>query len=199
MYDLHLENEKALLTELSQGSETAFTKIFDHYRPRIYSVALKMLKSASQAEEVVQEVFMKVWVLRKEMGNITNFEGYLFIMARNNIYDRFKKLAREQSARLVFHEKRSEFVSNTDHPIMEKHYSELLQHILSELPPRQKQIYDLSRAKGMSYKQIGKQLNISHLTVKKHMAEALKFIRKHLETHLDVFVIFLPLLWGKLL
>src|SRR5690554_5839468 len=127
MYNLHLENEKALLAELSEGSEMAFTKIFDHYRPRIYSVALKMLKSASLAEEVVQEVFLKVWMLREEMATITNFEGYLFIMARNNIYDRFKKLAREQSVRRIVHEKRSGIVSNTDHPVIEEHYSELLQ------------------------------------------------------------------------
>lgn len=193
MHDLHLKNERAWLKKLSQGSELAFTRIFDHYRPRIYSVALKMLKSADLAEEVVQEVFLKVWTKREEMVSINNFAGYLFMMARNDIYDRFKKLASEKTARRVFTEKRNNTVNNTDYPVIERQYGELLQETLATLPPRQKQIYHLSRDKGLSYKQIGKQLGISHLTVKKHMAEALGFIRKQLESHLEP-VIFLPLL-----
>lgn len=152
-----------------------------------------MLKTTSQAEEVVQEVFLKVWILREDMANVGNFEGYLFIMARNNIYDRFKKLAREKNAIRSLHAKKTDSVDNTDHPVLEKQYSDLLQQTLAKLPPRQKQIYHLSRDQGMSYKQIGKQLDISHLTVKKHMAEALGFIRKHLETHFGT-AIFLPLL-----
>lgn len=190
---MYLENEKTWLEKLARGSELAFTKIFDHYRTQIYRVALRMLKSTSQAEEVVQEVFLKIWILREDMANIKNFEGYLFIMARNNIYDKFKKLAREKNAVRSLHGEKTKSVDNTDHSIIEEQYSELLQQTLAKLPPRQKQIYHLSRDQGMSYKQIGKQLNISHLTVKKHMAEALGFIRKHLETHLGS-AIFLPLL-----
>ncbi len=193
MGDSYLKNEKKWLKKLSEGSELAFTRIFDHYRPRIYSVALKMLKSTDLAEEVVQEVFLKVWTKREEMAAINHFEGYLFMMARNHIYDRFKKLANEKAANRIFTEKRSTDVNNTDHPVIEGQYYELLQQTLSMLPPRQRQIYHLSREKGMSYKQIGRQLNISHLTVKKHMAEALGFIRRQLESHLAP-VVFLPLL-----
>ncbi|MCC5905283.1 MAG: RNA polymerase sigma-70 factor [Balneolaceae bacterium] len=195
MSDLYLKNEKEWLKKLSQGSELAFTKIFDHYRPRIYSVALNMLKSSNQAEDVVQEVFLKIWTQQEKMININNLEGYLFMMARNNIYDRFKKLASERTARNTFTEIRKNTVNNTDHSLIEKNNYELLQQTLAILPPRQKQIYDLSRNEGMSYKQIGIKLDISHLTVKKHMSEALKFIRKHLETHIEP-VILLPMLFG---
>jgi RNA polymerase sigma-70 factor (family 1) len=193
MHDSELKNEKAWIKKLSLGCELAFTRIFDHYRPRVYTVALKMLKSEDLAEEVVQEVFLKVWIKRGKMESVDHLAGYLFMMARNNIYDRFKKLAREKMARRVFTGKRNRSVNNTDYSVIESQYDELLQETLATLPPRQKQIYHLSRDKGMSYKQIGKQLDISHLTVKKHMAEALGIIRKQLESHLAP-VIFLPLL-----
>jgi RNA polymerase sigma-70 factor (family 1) len=185
-----MKDEAVWLKKLSQGSELAFTKIFDHYRPHIYRVSLNMLKNTIQAEEVVQDVFLKIWTDRESLNSIENFDGFIFMMARNNIYDRFKKKASEQKAFTVIKKQKREPVNHADHPLIEQQYFDLLQKTLSMLPDRQKQIYHLSRDKGMNYKQIGQQLNISPLTVKKHMAEALKFIRRHLEVHLGIFALF---------
>ena len=194
MYDLKLKDEAALLIKLSEGNELAFTRIFDHYRPRIYSVALKMLKSTHLAEEVVQDVFLTIWKRREYMATIKQFDGYIFMMARNNIYDRFKKLASEEVAQHRYMEENSKTVSNTDHRIIENQYGELLNNTLQMLPSRQRQIYHPSRDKGLRNKQNGKQLNISHLTVKKHMSKALGFIRQRLEYHIEPVIFLLPFL-----
>ena len=88
-------NEYELLRQLGAGSEYAFTRLFDHYRGTIYGVALKFLKSPVLAEEIVQDVFLKVWHKREEMAGVKNLDAYLFIMARNFIFDRIKKMSYE--------------------------------------------------------------------------------------------------------
>ena len=84
---------------LKNGQEEAFTELFNYYRPAIYDVASRFLQSHALAEEMVQDVFLKVWLKRAEMSAIRNFNGYLFIMARNMIFDRIKKISYETIAK----------------------------------------------------------------------------------------------------
>ena len=185
-------NEKKVLELLAQGSEYAFTQLFDHYRARIFSVAWRFLKSRELAEEIVQEVFLKVWVRREEMRRILNFEGYLFTMARNQIFDGIKFIAKETTAKREFAGS-IEPVNGTDHSLIEKQYEELLQEAVNQLPPQQKQIFRLAKIEGMSHQAIAEQLHISRLTVKTHVAKALQTIRHNLQHHITPFIL-LPLI-----
>ena len=175
--------EKEILALLAQGNQFAFTILFDHYRNGIYHVAFKFLKSKQPAEEIVQEVFTKVWTKRKQLVDILNFEGYLFRMTRNLIFDYLKEIAKDRM-------KIKEFIINienavpADHALIEEQYNELLHEAVSQLPPQQKQIYRLARIEGLSHEAIAAQLQISKLTVKTHMARALQSIRQNLQQHI---------------
>ena len=179
-------NEKKVLQLLAQGSEFAFTLLFDHYRGRIFSVAWRFLKSRTLAEEIVQEVFLKIWLRRREMPGILNFEGYLFTMARNQIFDSLKRIAAETTAKRAFTE-RLQFVEDTDHAVIDKEYDELLREAVDHLPPQQKQIFRMAKIEGLSHQAIAEQLHISRLTVKTHMAKALQTIRHNLRHHFTTF------------
>jgi RNA polymerase sigma-70 factor (family 1) len=185
-------DEKKVLELLAQGSEYAFTQLFDHHRGRIYRVGLKFLKSSELAEEVVQEVFLKIWLKRTELKQVLNFEAYLFTIARNHIFDGIKDVAEEIAAKKEFAHTISH-VSGTDNPILEKQYETLLQNAVDQLPPQQKQVFTLSKVEGLSHQVIAEQLQISRLTVKKHMAKALQTIRLRLQHHITT-VIFMPLI-----
>ncbi len=172
-----------VIIQVSQGSEEAFAALFRGYRPRVYGVALKMLKSEEEANDVLQEIFLKVWAKREDLPKIKDFEGYLFTMARNHIFDKFRHSINDLEAKQTLVHG-SEPTDNTDHRVREQQYGELLQNTLKVLTPQQKQVYHLARIEGMSHKAIAKHMRISRLTVKTHMAKALKFIRQSLERHM---------------
>jgi RNA polymerase sigma-70 factor (family 1) len=183
---MHIDNrydEKRVLELLSQGSEYAFTQLFDRYRARIYSVSLRYLRSPVLAEEILQEVFLKIWIKRESLPQVLQFEAYLFAMARNLIFDGIKDLAEETTALKEF---TRQFSSShtSDNPLVEKQYEELLQKAVNQLPPQQKQIFRLAKIEGLSHQAIAEKLNISRLTVKRHMATALQSIRLQLQHHI---------------
>jgi len=181
-------DEKTDLDLLAQGNEYAFTRLFDHYRGRIFGVALKFLKSRVLAEEIVQEVFLKVWMKREDLAKTDNFEGYLFTMARNQVFDGIKLIAKEATTKIEL-ARGVQQVSGTDHPLIEKQYQELLLKAVDLLPPQQKQVFNLAKIEGLSHQAIAEQLHISRLTVKTHMAKALQSIRQNLERHVTTFTL----------
>ena len=181
-------DEKQVLEQLQQGSEYAFTQLFDHYSKQILHTALRFLKSRELAEEVVQEVFLKVWMRREDVSRADNFEGYLFTMARNQIFDGIKLIAKETTKKMEF-ARGVQNVSGTDDQLIEKQYQELLLKAVDLLPPQQKQVFNLAKVEGLSHQAIAEQLHISRLTVKAHMAKALQNIRQILQRHLTTFTL----------
>lgn len=179
-------DERKILNLIAQGNELAFTQVFDRFRGKIHTVALRMLKSSTLAEEVVQEVFLKIWMRREKLTEVQNFEGYLFMIARNFIFDYFKKVANEAEASKLFM-LYAQAANNTDHKAIENEYMKLLQTIIDQLTPQQKQVYRMAREQFMSHEEIAQALNISRLTVKTHMAQALKFIRTSLQKNIEFY------------
>ena len=181
-------NEYELLRQLSEGSEDAFSRLFHFHRRYIYGIAFKFLKSASLAEEIVQDVFLKVWHKREEMIYVQRLESYLFIMARNFIFDRLKKMSYE-----AVYDISALDVSTTDdteYLVRQHQYEKLLQQAIEMLPAQQRQVYQLARGENLSHEMIAQRMQLSKLTVKKHMAMALQSIRKRLERHLCYFPLF---------
>jgi RNA polymerase sigma-70 factor (family 1) len=183
-------DETRLLQDLSQGSEAAFTRLYNQYKNIVYSTALKITKSKTLSEEVVQDVFLKIWQKREELNlsDISNFESYLFISGRNHIFNLIKQIARENTLKNNFKYDDISF-NTTDSAIKDEQYNVLLDQILDKLPPQQKRIYRMAKTEGLSHQQIGEDLGISTETVKKHMAMALKFIRLQLARHINFIAV----------
>src|SRR5579859_4280748 len=94
-----LQNEERLLALITLGDEKAFGTVFHHYRQKIYNYACHLLDDRDKADELVQEVFLKVWLLRDKIPTITKFDAWLFTIARNRVFDMLKMLSRELTAR----------------------------------------------------------------------------------------------------
>ena len=192
---LSLHNEHELLQLLKVGSEHAFAKIFNHYKGRIYSVALKFLKSPIGAEEIVQEVFLKLWLKRTELEEIRRLDNYLFILARNLILDRIKKLSYESASKMEqfrFAGMEST-IEDSDHLLRQHQCQQIIKDAVDGLSKQQKQVYIYAKEQYLSHEMIAERMGISKLTVKTHMAKALQSIRHYLEIHLH-YLPFFPLL-----
>lgn len=180
-------DESKLLHELSQGSELAFTELYNRYKNLVYGTALKITKSKVLAEEAVQDVFLKIWQNQEKASEITNFENYLFIISRNHIFDMIKKIARETNLASNITYKNSA-ADDTDTAIKDDQYNVILNQIIEQLPPQQQKIYKMAKMEGLSHQKIGENLGISTETVKKHMAQALKFVRFKISPYMNLFM-----------
>ena len=181
-----MPDEARLIELIAQGSEYAFTKLYDHYRPLIYSVAYRMLKSRDLADEILQDVFVKVWIKRNELPNIRHFRGYIFFMARNLVFDRLKKQSYEAGAMAAAGDERAasgDAVSGADNRLLQQEYQLLLDKAIDQLTVQQAQIYRLAKIEGLSHEEIAGQLHIKRSTVKRHVSDALREIRHFLKTY----------------
>jgi RNA polymerase sigma-70 factor (family 1) len=174
---LPLTNENDLLTRVAAGDEKAFGIIFHHYRQKIYSYAFHLSGDSGQADELVQEVFLKVWLHRNKIPHVLRFDNWLFTIARNQVFDMLKAMAKEAA----FRRQMSHLLDPGANPVEDRmltRENELrLQQALDHLPPRQKLIFTLSRHQGMKHEEIATQLHISRHTVKTHLVQALKTLR----------------------
>jgi RNA polymerase sigma-70 factor (family 1) len=183
-----LYNEKELLALIAEGDECAFAKLFLHYRDRVYSIAFKLTKSTVIAEEIVQEVFLKIWLKRANLNDIQNFNAYLFIVTRNDVYKVLKGIARNYKITLLKDEDQSLANNNTSDFVMEKEYNLLLQRAIDRLPNQQKQVYYLIKDQGLKREEVACQLHLQPETVKFHLSQAMKNIRAFCMLHLHLFI-----------
>lgn len=190
--ELNTYNERELLLSLAKGNDEAFASVFHHYRHRIYAIAFRLLGTTSQAEDTVQDVFLKMWLKRRELHEISHFKAYLFTVTRNHIFTSLKLLAREQ---LMESELSAAIVTNVkDAGITYKEYDQILQSAIAQLSPQQELIYKLSREEGLKRNEIADRLQLSPETIKVHLANAMRSIRAFCLARMDLNT-FLLLIW----
>lgn len=188
----HLKGEKELLLLISQGDEKAFTSLFNHYRPRIFTVVLKLTDSLSISEEIVQDVFIKAWLKKNELPSINNIGGWLYTIAANLTYNALKQNAREKNKLVLMNRypDSTNFYSNED-LLINKELEALLKQAVDKLPSKQKQCYKLIKEDGLKRNEAAIHLNISPETVKANLDAAMKKIRAHILSK----VLQWPLIW----
>jgi RNA polymerase sigma-70 factor (ECF subfamily) len=180
-----LHNENALLERVAQGDESAFRIVFDHYRDAIFAFSLKVTRHESIAEEIVQDVFLKIWINRSGLGDVRNFADFLYIIARNHTFNSLRSLARERKLLIDTSADLQIAGVSTEAIIVQRDYDRLLLQAVAQLPPQQKLVYTLGRQQGLSREEIAAQLHISPGTVKVHMAQALRTLRAYFKNHPD--------------
>ncbi|MBX3239778.1 MAG: RNA polymerase sigma-70 factor [Chitinophagaceae bacterium] len=174
------DRERCLLDEVANGDERAYAVLFHIYRPKIYSFIFRISGSVQSAEDVTQDVFAKIWQSRADLVRIKNFNAYIFRIAHNHFLNAIKKMARETLV-LQKIENRSATVEEASDVLEKKELLGLFHFAVDELPQKQKMVFLLSKEKGMKQEEISQQLNISVVTVKSHMTQAFRAIRKKLK------------------
>ncbi len=172
----------------------AFDIIYKKYSRRLYGFVSRYIKQEVDTEEIVQEVFIKIWQSRDKINIYSSFESFLFTIAHNATVNLLKKRATEQ--KYVEHVKSLQHIVETFELTDEIHYKDLkhkFQGLLNELSPRQKQIFQLSREEGLSHKEIAEKLGISANTVKNHLVTTLSFLKSKLDNGLLISGLFVSL------
>lgn len=172
-------DEKNALLQLADGNEEAFQQVYNTYWGKIYSIALAWTKSVTQAEDIVQEVFIKVWNQRAKLPHLDRFDSFLFIIARNIIIDQFRKKIRHLP---VDHEQDylpGDFML-PDATLDLKQSQTIILQAIDQLPAQQKAVFKMSREEGLTHEQIAERLGIARVTVKNHIVRALNTLRDQL-------------------
>jgi RNA polymerase sigma-70 factor, ECF subfamily len=186
--------EKGLVHLLSQRNEKAFEQVFkEHYKP-LHAYAFTLLKDDMAAEEMVQNVFYKLWE-RTEGLNITgSVGGYLYRAVHNESlnYIKHQKVRSEHSLRVSYHmDGRGESAARS---VQVKELEEKIRTALSELPEGCRTVFQLSRFEELKYSQIADTLGISIKTVENQMGKALKLLRARLAEFLTIAILFVNFL-----
>jgi len=189
-----LPNEKELLSGIAAGDAIAFRKLYDAYRPKIYSYALRLTENETIADDIIQDVFMKVWVNRQSLTTINNFNAWLYAIARNQITDVLKAIAKARASLHLLGQALPAGANTVEAEMADKENQRLLQQALNRLSPQQRLIYHLTRNEGAKHADIAGQLNISRHTVKTHLVHALRSIRNYLQFHSDHVLLFIAIL-----
>lgn len=186
-----LYDDKALFARIALDEEQAFRLFFERYKEKVYYFILTMVKSPAETEELVQDVFLRLWVSRQGLAAVDNPGTYLMVMARNRSLDHIKRSAhdRQMKQHLSGKEQNSNY---TEQDLDLKQSRQLLEQAISKLSPQQQKVYRLSREAGLNRDQIAEQLGIAPNTVKNHLAEALAAIRTYMQGR-DGAILFLIL------
>ena len=171
-------SEFQLVKSLKDGSILAFNTLFNHYGNRLYQFSLRYLKSEEEAEELVQEVFTRVWERRSELKAELSFSSYLFTIAFNVIRKYFRRKAHfsDYLNNKVKDDLNLDTVNRVNHDSLKKY----LDNLVTLLPRRRKEIFIKSRYEGFTIREIAHEMKISKKTVENQLTQALKFIRSHL-------------------
>lgn len=177
-----IDIDQGVVIQLRGGSRRAFSDLFSRYNQKLYFFALGYLKSEKEAEEIVQETFIKLWERRTDLNPALSIQAYIFKIAFNYIRKRMNRMIREEGFR---HELAGELTDFDDHTANTLNYHFLLEHInrlIEQLPPRQKQILELRKLEDYTAGEIAEMLGLSQKTVEAHLTASLKFLKEKLQS-----------------
>jgi len=183
---LTMPNSKNIVNEetiekLKNGDMMAFDIIYRRYSPKLFGFILKILKTKTDAEEIMQEVFLKIWEMRDKIDSYASFDSFLYTISYNKSINLIRKKVTER--KYVDYLKSLPEISEPS-IIGNLQFLELNNRInllVEKLPQRQKEVFLLSREKELTYKEIAQELNISKNTVENHMVKALRFLKSNLK------------------
>lgn len=174
---------------LRLGDESSFTYLYDQYAGKLCNYFTSFLKRRDIAEELTQDIFLKLWASRESLKEDLHFEAFLFLMARHHVFNFLKRKARE----LAVHESVAPGDVSYSDPFIHQLYKEALKEYhdcLEQLDPQQKKIFLLSRESGLTYSEISEELGLSVKTVEWHMSKTLKVFRGSMSPlSLAIFVV----------
>ena len=196
----NLHSEKELLEQVSDGNEKAFSALFRRYYEQLYHYIYGFIKSKEVTEELVMDVFLKIWLGRELIPQIEKFDAFLFRVAHNKSIDFLRSIARDPKLQELLWDK-IQLVNNVqaDSSVLTREYDTKLRAAVSLLSPKRKKVYQLSREQNMTHDQIAAELKLSKHTVNNHIVEAQRFIRAYLSKNCDMafLILLLPAIMSK--
>ncbi len=175
-------NQDRILEELAKSNKQALEELFNYYYPRLYNFSKSFLKLEDGIDDVLQEVFLKIWHNRAEIKRSESFNSYIFTITRNLLLNELRSRLNNQKLRdrILEASVAEEFLSmgNVEYDELK----EKVEEIINELPQKQREIFRMSRIEGLSHKEIAEKKSISTKTVEYHIGQSISMIKSRLET-----------------
>lgn len=191
MEDKPIYTGKELLQKVAKGDEESFRIFFRQWQPFLATHIFRITESRELAEEVVQDVFLKIWMTRETLTSVNNIKAFLITISRNHAINELNKMLREWGrVKHLEGEQLAQTTDSTAENLSQLKYA-LLDEAIDKLPPRQKEIYLLNRHQRLSYQEIAQKLSIGRESVKRNLQLASQAITKYINARLALLIFLL--------
>lgn len=171
-------NTEKLIRNLRNSNINAFNQLFEQYSSKLYHFAYGYLKSVEDTEELVQEVFIKIWEKRQDINPDYDFQSYLFTIAFNQVKKHFR--SRHIMNKYLEHAGNFESDSVATPDVDYRELREIIDRLVERMPEKRKQVFIKSRIEGKNILAISEEMNISKKTAENHLHTALKYLKQEL-------------------
>lgn len=176
-----LSDERSLVLRLIEGDEDAFCELYAAYKNRLIYFAMRFLKSREYAEDIFQDAFAVVWQGRGFINPDASFSAYLYTIVRNRILNQLRDLSNQDKLREQILSQAVNYTNETKDEIIANDLRQFISRALQQLTPRQREIFQMSRERQMSHREIAEVLGISVNTVQESISISLRTLRTYLE------------------
>jgi RNA polymerase sigma-70 factor (ECF subfamily) len=165
-----------LLLAIADGDERAFSDLYNHHCPAVHSYVLRLVKVPALAEDIVQDIFLKIWEVRSQLPGVRFFPAFLFSVTKNHTLNVLQSVSRSDNALAAvirhFQEQR------VDDEALSKDYRQFIENTLKAVPARSRDVFRRCRDLGMSYEEVAREIGISRNAVKKHMVNTIRTLKE---------------------
>ena len=183
--------QKKLIRLLNHGNEPAFNELYRTYIKPVYKRILFIVKEEEIAEELSQDLFIKVWQKRKEIDPEKSFKSFLYTIAHNLVYDYLRKVARDKQLLNRLMANAVDYYMHTEEAFQAKETQKVLTEAIEKLPPQGKQVFTLCKLEGKSYEEVSRLMGITVATVNSHMVKSSRFVREYLYRNMGMDILIL--------
>lgn len=198
MEQQHEPTDQELLQRLIDGNKKAFSIIYHRHYDAVANVGMRYLADRKLTEDLVQEVFTKLWVNRMKFKNVENFQFYFYTMVKHDALQYIKNIARESAAKENVRHIMSSSDNNIDRILTENDHHKMVSLVIAQLPIPHQRVFNLIKVEGTNRTEAARILNLSQQTVDNYLVFALRAIRERLKNILvPPYWIALMVLWNE--
>jgi len=177
--------DRALLAEIANGSEASFSVLAHSIYKRLFPFTVSLVKSEAEADDVMQDLFLKIWLNRTTLTTLDNPFGWIYTVLSHTISNHLRTKIRHE---LKLNKVKTITTYHLEEELDARFTESLIDEAARLLPEKRKQVFLLNKKEGLSRKEIAERLHISENTVRNQLAEAIRFIRERLEHHGDLSI-----------
>ncbi len=181
-------DEKTLQALIASGNRQAFAQFYELHIQHLYRYIFLFTRSKQDAEEILQDIFIKIWEQREKLPHIASAREYLFKMAKNKLLDNIRHQQIRHRVQMELRRTNEFAAGTTADQCAYKEYYQVVQQAIEKLPPKRKLIFRLNIENGLSQEEIATQLHISKSVVQKQLYSATHFVRQYLFEHSEISV-----------
>lgn len=179
-------NEAKLLRNIANGDEASFAELFGYYYKYLTDFVVRYVKSEELAQDIAQEIFIKIWSHKEKLREVQAFNAYLFIAAKNHTFNVLKTVGKSESLKCKIAEHYHYIAADPEEASLKEEYQAFLEKKLNEMPERSRYIFRRCKLEGKSYDEVAEELGISRNAVKNHIVFSKKYLRDELKRHYGI-------------